>query len=78
MAFLLLVQVKCFWAVANKTHLSVIRGALVVFQVAVTRVCPPRPDRRTFRAALAREGTPADKSHGLHVKVKVLTLRHHT
>lgn len=33
MAFLLLVQVKRFWAVANKTHLSAIRGALVVFQV---------------------------------------------
>lgn len=45
MAFLLLVQVKRFWAATNKTHLSVIRGALVAFQVAVTKVCPPRPDR---------------------------------
>lgn len=44
MAFLLLVQVKRFWAVANKTHLSVIRGAVVAFQVAVTKVGPPRPD----------------------------------
>lgn len=76
MAFLLLVQVKCFWAVANKTHLSVIGGALVVFQVAVTKVCPPRPDSCTFRATLTQEGTPADKSHGFHVKV--LTLWHQT
>jgi hypothetical protein len=37
MAFLLLVQVKRFWAVANKTHLSVTERALVVFQVAVTK-----------------------------------------
>lgn len=44
MAFLLLVQVKRFWAVANKTHLSVIRGAVVVFQVAVTKVGSGRPD----------------------------------
>lgn len=39
-AFLLLVQVKCFWAVAKKTHLSVITGALVAFQLAVTRSAP--------------------------------------
>lgn len=44
MAFLLLVQVKRFWAVANKTHLSVIRGAVVVFQVAVTKVGSRCPD----------------------------------
>lgn len=44
MAFLLLVQVKRFWAVANKTHLSVVRGALLVFQVAVTKLCSLPPD----------------------------------
>lgn len=39
MAFLLLVQVKRFLAVANKTHLSIIRECFIFFQVAVTKVC---------------------------------------
>lgn len=75
LAFLLLVQVKRFWAVANKTHLSVIGGASVVFRVAVTKVCARTLIGCAFGGHAHQEGRPADKSQSFRVKVKALTLR---
>lgn len=74
MPFLLLVQVKRFWAVANKTHLSVIRGALLVSKCCDHRLLFPEPDGCAWRGRARLGGELADKSGSFHVKVKVLTL----
>lgn len=75
-AFLLLVQVKRFWAVANKTHLSVIRGGSGCLPSGCDPVCSLHPDWLRLPGHTSPGGRRTDKSRSFHVKVKVLTPQH--
>lgn len=80
MAFLLLVQVKRFLAVANKTHLSIIRECFIFFsssscdQILIS--ASQLPLLLQVVAALGKGGT--DKSQSFCIKVKLLTLFYQT
>lgn len=76
MAFLLLVQVKRFLAVANKTHLSIIRECFI-FSKELWPKCAPEPwAAAPRRVGVAPRHRGADKSQSCRVKVKVLTPPH--